>query len=273
MSVSWPQLLGALFDLVRRDVLRIESAKEEGPRLLRKPRFRLLRGARDPERPHERAVVDALFNGGAREERFHVAVRRLGARVGRVRREVQSELDAARLIDPERRGGARALSISGMVVMVVAVVAAVLFALAGMRLGVMAMFVPAALFLSGLSMVITGAAFSTLSRQGLRASRQWDGYRRHLKAEIKQGRVPADGDVIGRMLPHAAALGLLPAFGKALAKTDVRNLPPWLRTLDAAGGSGGLVAIIAATSHHGGAGASGGSGGGGVGAGGSSGAS
>jgi len=272
VSVSWPQLLGAVFDLVRRDVLRIESAKEEGPRLLRTPRFRLIRGPREPQLPHERAVVEALFKGGAREERFKVALQRLGARAGRVRRDVHAELDAARLIDPERRGGARALSISGIVVMIVAVVAAVLFAIAGTRLGAMAMFVPAALFLSGLSMVITGAAFSTLSRAGLRASRQWDAYRRHVKSEIKQGRVPADGEVIGRMLPHVAALGLLPAFGKALAKTDVRNLPPWLRTLDAAGGSGGLVAIIAATSHHGGAGAPGGAGGG-VGAGGSSSAS
>lgn len=273
VSVSWPQLLGAMFDLVRRDVLRIESAEETGPRLLRRPRFRLLRGPRDPHLSHERAVVDALFKGGAREERFHVALQRLGARAGRVRREVRSEMDAARLTDPERRGGARALTISGMVVMAVAIVATVLVALTGMRLGAMAMSVPLALFLSGLSMVITGAAFSTLSRQGLRASRQWEGYRRHLKAEIKQGRVPADGEGIGRMLPYAAALGLLPAFGKALAKTDVRNLPPWLRTLDSAGGSGGLVAVIAATSHYGGSGASGGSGGGGVGAGGSSGAS
>lgn len=272
VSVSWPQLLGAVFDLVRRDVLRIESAKEEGPRLLRKPRFRLVQGPREPHLPHERAVVEALFKGGAREERFDVALRRLGARAGRVRRAAHSELDAARLVDPERRGGARALSISGMVVMVVAIVATVLIALTGMRLGAMAMFVPLALFLSGLSMVITGAAFSTLSRAGLRASRQWDAYRRHVKAEIKQGRVPADGEVIGRMLPHAAALGLLPAFGKALAKADVRNLPPWLRTLDAAGGSRGLVAMIAATSHHGG-GAGAGAGGGGVGAGGSSGAS
>ncbi|HUF24116.1 MAG TPA: DUF2207 domain-containing protein [Vicinamibacterales bacterium] len=247
VSVSWPQLLGAVFDLVRRDVLRIEGAKDEGPRLLRKPRFRLMRGPGDVELPHERVVVDALFKGGASEERFHVALRRLGGRSGRVGREIRSELAAARLIDPDRRGGARALTVAGMVVMAVAMMGAVLVALAGMRLGVLAMSVPLALFLSGLGMVIIGAAFSTLSRQGVRVSRRWDAYRRHLKAEIKRGRVPADGEVIGRMLPHAAALGLLPAFGNALAKTDVRNLPPWLRTLDAAGGSGGLVAVIAAS--------------------------
>ncbi|HEX6324387.1 MAG TPA: DUF2207 domain-containing protein [Vicinamibacterales bacterium] len=273
VSVAWPQLLGAVFDLVRRDVLRVESVKDEGARLLRRPRFRLMRGPRDPQLPHERAVVDALFKGGAREERLDVALRRLGGRSGGVGRQIRSELAAAGLIDADRRGGARALTISGMVVMILAIGAAVLLAATGMRLGALAMSVPAALFLSGLAMVITGAAFSTLSRAGVRASRQWDAYRRHVKSEIKQGRVPADGEVIGRMLPHAAALGLLPAFGKALAKTDVRNLPPWLRTLDAAGGSGGLVAVIAATSHHGGAGASGGAGGGGVGAGGSSSAS
>lgn len=271
VSVAWPQLLGVVFDLARRGALRIEE--EKGGGFLGKRKFALHHDASAGVlAPHEQAVMDALFKAGAAGERFDRALKRLGTRSRNVSRAVQSELAAAGLIDTERKEGAKALSVSGVAVILLGLVLALVLAATGLRLGAASLAVPVAFAFAGLTMVMTGAGFSTLTRAGLAASRQWAEYRRHLKAEIKQGRVPLDGEAIGRMLPCAAALGLLAPFGKALQKIQVRDLPPWLRTLDAAGGSAAMAAVIAASSHAAPHGPAGGGSGGGVGAGGSSGA-
>lgn len=269
VSISWPQLFAVVFDLARRGVLQIDEPADGG--LLRKRRFRLARGGAEPTRPHEQAVLDALFKDGAREERFDRALRRLGTRAGKVKRAMQGELASAGLIDADRKEGGKALAISGGVLMAVALAAAFALAATGMRLGEASLFLPLGFFVAGLLMLIIGASFSTLTRSGLRSARQWDAYRRHLKGEIKQGRVPHEGEAIGRLLPYAAALGVLAPFGKALSKVEVRNLPQWLRTLDAAGNPGAaMIAIITAGSQSMSHGASGGAGGGGVGGGSSS---
>ena len=267
VNVGFAQLLAVVFDLARRGVLRIEEKEAGG--FLTRHKFTLRRESSGSVTPHEAAVLDALFKEGESEAQFDTALHRLGARATKVKRAVQQELQSERYIDSERKDGASAMAISGVVVIVLSVVFVVILAVLEMPFGPAALAVPGALMVAGLSMVITGASFSTLSAAGLRVAHQWGGYRRHLKSEFKQQRVPAEGEAIGRMLPYAAALGLLAPFGKALEKTDVRNLPAWLRTLDAAGGKAAMVAMIAsssrASSTHGG-----GAGTGGVGAGGSS---
>ena len=273
VSVSWPQLFAGVFELARRGVLRIEEEGEGG--LLRKRRFTLRRETGHahaaPLRPHEEAILDALFKKGESEDRFDRALQRLGGRAGHVKKAMALEMKAAGLIDEERREGARAFVISGPVVMALALLVAVVLAATGMRLGAFSLFVPGALLVAGFVLLLIGTTFSTLTKSGLRAAREWRAYGQHLKSEFTQGRVPHDGEAIGRMLPYAAALGVLKPFGKALEKIDVRNLPAWLRTVDAAGGSAAMVAIIASGSHsvsHGTGGGAGG--GGGVGGGGSS---
>lgn len=269
LSTGSPQLLAAVFDLARRGVVTIE---EQQGGFATGRRFLLTRGADGPLRPFERTALDALFKDGAREERFDRALRRIGGQARKVGAAIREELTAAGFVDTDRRDGARALTIGGVVVILFAVALIVVLAATGMRLGSAALAVPFAFVASGLTMVITGAGFSTLTPSGLRTARRWDAYREHLKTELKQGRAPADGDAIGRMLPYAASLGLLSRFGKALQNTDVRDVPAWLRTLDAAGGRSAMLAIIASGSRSVSSGAGGGAAGGGVGAGGSSGA-
>lgn len=270
VSVSWPQLLAIVFDLARRGAVQIEE--KDGRGVLSRRKFVVRRGTGVSMRPHERALIDALFKPGENEDRFDRALSRVGYKSGKIGKAIKSDLDAERFIDPDRREGANALTIGGVVVIVLAIALTVVLAATGMRLGPAALVIPGALAVAGLAMVLAAATFSTLTMAGLRAAGQWAAYRQHLKDAIKQRQVPADGEAIGRMLPYAAALGLLSNFGRALQKIDVRNVPAWLRSLDSAGGSAAMIAVITASSRSVSHGASGGGGGGGVGAGGSSGA-
>lgn len=280
VAVGGAQLLGAVFDLARRGAIGIEERAAGG--VFKKRTFVFTRGKEASLRPHERAVIEALFKEGQPEAPFGKALRQLSARARKIGKVLTGELDAAGFIDRERREAGRALAIAGVVVMVFAAILAIVAIATATALGETSILVPAAFGLSGLVMAITGSAFSSLSRSGASAGRRWQAYGKHLKSEAKSGRVPADGEQIGRTLPYAAALGMLSQFGKALEKTETRNVPSWLRTLDAAGsqggsgGNGAMIAMIAAASSSmphssGGTGAAGG-GGGGVG-GGSSGAS
>lgn len=269
VSTGSPQLLAAVFDLARRGVVTIE---EQHGGFASGRRFLLKRGDEAPLRPFERTVLDALFKDGARDERFDRALRRMGSHARKVGAAIRAELAADGFVDQDRQDGSRGLTIGGIVVILFAAALFVVLAAIGMRLGAAALAVPFAFAASGLAMVITAAAFSTLTPSGLRAARAWDAYRAHLKDELRQGRAPADGEAIGRMLPYAAALGLLSRFGKALEKTDVRDVPAWLRTLDAAGGRAAMIAIMTSGSRSVSSGGGGGGAGGGVGAGGSSGA-
>ena len=271
VNVALPQLLAALFDLARRGVIHIDEEQAGG--FLTRHRFTLRRGSADHLKPHETAVLDALFKPGVNETRFDRALQRMATRASRIKPAIQAELVQEHFIDADRKEGATALSVTGGIAMALGIVLTIVVAVAGMPFGGAALFVPGAIFVAGLVMLICGASFSTLSTAGLRAAKQWDAYRRHLKAEFKQKRVPSDGEAIGRMLPYASSLGLLQMFGKVLEKTDVRNLPAWLRTLDAAGTQSSKAAMIALITTSGRAasrGGAGGAGGGGVGAGGSS---
>ncbi|MEX2273356.1 MAG: DUF2207 domain-containing protein [Vicinamibacterales bacterium] len=266
VSVSGPQLLGAAFDLARRGSLKIEERPATG--FLKKRAFAFRRGHEQGLRPHERGVLDALFKGNEQEAPFHKALQRLAGRSGQIKTVLEGELAEAGFIDRDRKDAGRALIIAGVVVVVFAMLLAIVAMLSSLRLGETSIVIPVAFGLSGMTMVITGTAFSTLTRAGRSSARRWDAYRRYLRDQAKQGRVPVDGEEIGRMLPYAAALGVLARFGKALEKRQVENLPPWLRTLDAAGGSAAMVAMIAAGSSsvsHGGSGGGGGASGSGAG--------
>jgi hypothetical protein len=265
-GVAGAHVLAAAFELARRGVLKIEERPASGR--FGKPAFVFQRGSDASVRPHEQAVMAAIFKGSEREAPFTRGLRRaVGSRA--IGKAMKAELAAAGYIDKDRKEGGRALLISGLVVIGFSMALMIVAAGASRRLGEAALLVPLAFGLAGITLAITGASFSKLSASGAAAARRWSAYRLHLKNEMKQGRVPADGEAIGRMLPYAAALGLLAPFGKALEKTAVHNLPPWLRTLDAAGGHAAMIAMLTAgsSSTHGG---HGGGGAGGVGAGGSS---
>lgn len=273
VGVGGAQLLGAAFDLARRGVVTIQERAAGG--VFKKRSFVFQRGVETSLRPHERAVVDALFKDGQTEAPFTKALRHLAGRARKIGTVATVELEQAGFIDRDRREGGRALSIAGFVVMGASMILALVAIMTADTLGGASMLVPAAFGLSGLVMAITGANFSTLSRSGAASARRWNAYGKQIKDQAKQGHVPADGEAIGRMLPYAAALGVLSPFGKALEKTETRNVPPWLRTLDAAGGNASFIAMIAAASSsatHGSGAGTGAGGGGGVG-GGSSGAS
>jgi hypothetical protein len=241
MKMGGHQLLAAVFDLARRGALAVEQRPST---FLENHAFVFKQGSAPPVRPHERLVLEALFHHQKADVPFTRALQRLLARWRKVRAATEAELLEARLIDPDRREGAHALLVSGLVVMGFAGILGLVSVLTSLRLGTMSMLVPAAFGTSGLAMVVIGATFSTLSPSGLGAARRWDAYRRYLRVQTAQGRVPADGAELGRILPYAAALGMLAPLGRALKRRQSGDAPPWLHPLERSGGAAATAALI-----------------------------
>jgi hypothetical protein len=115
-------------------------------------------------------------------------------------------------------------------------------------------------------MMILGGSFSTLSARGWRAAARWKAYRRHLKAQAREGKLPSSASAVSQLLPYATALGVAPSWLKALKRTPGAAVPPWLATLGPSGTNAAFVALLASStssaSHGSGAGSSGVAGGG-----------
>ncbi|MDQ3068676.1 MAG: DUF2207 domain-containing protein [Acidobacteriota bacterium] len=245
VSASWPQMLGVLFDLAGKGVIRIEEEAGSG-----KKRGLLLRRGHDaPLTPHERFVRDVAFADGD-EPKFDKAMRSLGAKAGTFAKTVRADLARAGFLEADRQEGARALLISGTVVMLFAGALLVVAIATRMRLGEAALLIPLAFFLSGLAMVIAGASFSTLSRSGLATAARWEAYRQHLKAQAKAGHHPASAQEVNRVLPYVTSLGLLSAWRKSMKNAPDSAVPTWLHTISPADRNAAFVTMLAASSTH-----------------------
>jgi hypothetical protein len=247
-ATAGAQLLAVVFDLAGRGAIAIEEQPASGVR--RKTRFVVRRGHAVALAPHEQFVMDGLFknaNDGA-APRLDKAMRTLVTKVGPFGKAVKSELAGMGFIDHERADGAKGLMISGGVVMALALVIAMVLVVTNLRVGEASLLVPGAFFASGLTMLLVGAGFSTLTSRGAASAARWAAYRRHLKSQLRETRLPATEAETSRLLPFAASLGLGYAWQKALKKSPGAAVPAWLGTLHEGGGHAALIVLMSSTS-------------------------
>lgn len=257
ISTMGPQLLAVVFDLAARGAIAIEEQAAQG--VLRKTRFIVRRGSAVALAPHEQFVMDRLFKDSA-TPRLDKAMRALATKVGPFGKAVKAELAAMGFIDRERVDGAKALMIAGAVVMGLALAMGLGLVVTNLRVGNASLLVPAAFFASGLTMVLVGAGFSTLTSRGAASAARWRAYRTHLKSQLRDTRLPSTAAEAGRLLPFAAALGLGQAWQRALKKSPGAAVPAWLHTLNQGGGHAALIVLLSSTSSSTGGSVGGGSG-------------
>jgi len=257
--VGLPQLSATFFDLISRNVLRLEETSKAGTRD-RSRTFDVVLLNGDPATlrlaPHERVVVEAL---SPRMKHGRLALKDaqrwvLGA-YSRFNTAANEDLSAAGFVDAERRWAGRGMTMAGGIAMVLGVVGVVVFAMWLPMFGGAGMLVPGAVFLLGLGFIIAGAAFPTLSATGAAAGAQWAARKRELKAAAKADTMAS---LVNDWLPVAIGFGLGPQYSKSGA--DVA----WLHGIP--NPSGALAVIVATGGGSGGGGGSvsvGGAGGGG----------
>lgn len=264
VSVAGPQMQAVLFDLARRGVITIDE--REGTGLFKSRQFVVRRGRPATLLPHEQVVLDRLFAKHGSEPRLDKALRSVIAGARAFGKAVKAELRAYGLIDADRADATKALIIAGAVVMVFAIGIGMFLIATNLRLGEASLAIPGALFLAGLTLVIVGASYSTLTTRGYAASTRWHAYRRYLKEQARARRLPPNADQMSVLLPFAAAFGLGPSWQRAMKSMPDTAMPAWLGTLSPSGRQAAFVAMMASTSasthSHGGSGAGGAAGGG-----------
>jgi uncharacterized membrane protein YgcG len=266
VAAGGPQMQAVLFDLARRGVISIDE--QQGTGLFKSRQFVVRRGRDTALLPHEQVVRDRLFAKHGNTPRLDKALRSVIAGAREFGKAVKAELKAAGFIDADRIDATRAMLIAGAVVMVFAGSIAFVLAATHLRLGAASLAIPIALFLSGLTMVLVGATYSTLSTRGHVAATRWKAYRRYLKEQARSRQLPANADQMSMLLPFAAAFGLGPWWQRAMKHMPDTAVPVWLGTLSPSGRQAVFVAMMASSSSstghgHGGAGGGGGAAGGG----------
>jgi uncharacterized protein (TIGR04222 family) len=271
--------LGTLFDLAGRGILEIHE--ERGWLGTRK--YTLHRaGSVTGLRPHEQALLDALFAGG----KDSIDLTQVGTRLARRRSEftkaLEEELSVRGWVDPERQRQRRwLLGLWGLA----AVVSVGVLLIGGLWLGSIlgagpgAVGAPAVLTgIGGGLLVVTilglgyAAGFSTQTAAGVEQAARWKAFKAYLEG-VAKGREPAiRPDFFERYLPYAATFGLGTRWAKFFQKLGGVGLPAWFHAVEGSQADFGAIVPAISSAHSsasggGGAGAAGASGGGASGAG------
>lgn len=265
--------LATLFDLAQRGVLEIVV----GQGMLRSKKFELayIPGG-EILRPHEQALVDALFTDkhGTRES---ISFNELGSRLSSNHKAINAPLDALMASygwkDPEReRQRNRLIGVSVMALLLGPLVAVAAVLPLPTLIRAVLVGTGAAMFVLGFVGTLSGAMFSTLTASGMQQASAWQSFERYLK-DVSRGREPAiRPDAFSLYLPYAAGFGLASGWARFFENQPNVPVPPWLNSLEQAGVrfsdvSAAIIASQAATSSSASGGAAGASGGGSSGAG------
>jgi hypothetical protein len=275
---SSSHLMGALVDLARKGIVRIEERPPGrwGSRkfvVLRKT-ARNLREAPAPLAPHEQAALQGIFTGKGRTEGEveMAAVRaRLTSGAPAITAAVRQELRDAGLIDPDRLRARRRM-MSAAVLVLSAGVAALLFAIPFTNpYGGWPALPALGLGVASLVGFAFAAAIQAQTDEGRRRGERWRRYASHLKrASAKGETAPVSADE----LPYAVAFDVASAYAKALTHRGAQ-VPAWFHAASLAPDQqhAAFVSLMAAGAVSGTGGGTGGAGGGGAAGGGSSSAS
>lgn len=273
-------VIGMLFDLARRGVLRIE----EGQRKWGSRTFSVVRvspGAR--LLPHEHEFVQALFHDAVDER---VDLKQVGqlAADSRISASLDAELADAGWLDPERKERrSRMIIYCALATVLGTSIMVVGFLLSGFSSNAaITALIPAAVMIgfgaaldaSALFGLIVAGQASSLTIEGARLNAAWKSFSVHLYNITRGKELLVTPDLFDRYLPYAAAFGMATSWGKYFQKLGGVSVPDWFQGIQGSFDDGGIAAMIAAisaadssASSAGDAGAAGASGGGASGAG------
>jgi hypothetical protein len=245
--------MAALVSLAERGELRID---EQG-RLLGQRQFTITRaGARRPMSPYEEKLLEIIFDGEDGTVSLGKARNRLMRQFRKFKTALEPVMQAAGLLDEDRRAVRRRFAQIATACLISAGVTAFALALMVERFGPWSMLIPAALAVVGVSALICFAAHTPLSNEGIQRARGWRGFRRHLR-DIARDREPAPSDAVARqMLPYAIALGLAHSWASYLKKHR-SAAPDWFRAVAATDGDSAVAfsTFVASGGAHAGGGA------------------
>jgi uncharacterized protein (TIGR04222 family) len=245
--------MAALFALADRGEIEIQE-KPRG-RLSHRD-FQLTRRAPHTTiAPYERSVMDLAF-GGTSAPGETVSLSKARSRIGRGFRKfstaVEQALSLAGLLDPARSALRTRYQVTGVVMLVLAILAVFPALPVIDDRGPWALLIAAALLIVAIAAIIFSVTITPLSNEGFRRAHQWRAYRDYL-SRVARGREPATGVTLPNVLPIAIALGLAGTWARFL-KTQRLPAPAWFHALPSSGDNAAFVAFIT----HGGASAQGG---------------
>jgi hypothetical protein len=254
--------MAVLVSLAERGELRIE----EQTRVLGQRQFTI---ARTPTRrqlsPYEETLVAIIFGTNDSTVSLGKARNRLIHQFRKFKTALEPVMQAAGLLDQDRRAVRRRFAQIAAACLISAGVVAFALALMVERFGPWPMLIPAALSVVGVSALICFAAHTPLSNEGIQRAREWRGFRQHLR-DIARDREPSPSDAVTRqLLAYAIALGLAHSWSSYLKKHR-SAAPDWFRAIAATGGDSAVAFssfVASGGAHaggHGGAGAAAGGG-------------
>jgi len=260
--------IAALVSLAERGELRIE----EHGRRLGQHQFAITRTrTRRALSPYEEMLLEIIFGANDGTVSLGKARNRVMRQFRKFKMALEPAMQAAGLLNQDRRAIRRRFAQIAAACLILAGISAVALAFVVDRFGPWPMLVPAALGIVGASALISFAAHTPLSNEGIQRAREWRGFRRHLR-DIARDREPSPSDAVTRqMLPYAIALGLAHSWASYLKKHR-SAVPDWFRAAAAAGGDSAVAfsSFVASGAAHPGGGHGGGGGAAGGGASGAS---
>ncbi len=254
--------MAVLVSLAERGELRIEEQK----RVLGQRQFTIARtGSSRQLSPYEETLVAIIFGPSDSTVSLGKARNRLTRQFKKFKTALEPIMQAAGLLDQDRRAVRRRFAQIAAACLISAGVIAFALALMVERTGPWPMLIPAALGVVGVSALICFAAHTPLSNVGIQRAREWRGFRQHLR-DIARDREPSPSDAVTRqMLAYAIALGLAHSWSSYLKKHR-SAAPDWFRAIAATGGDSAVAFssfVASGGAHaggHGGAGATAGGG-------------
>lgn len=236
-SPSLEHAMAAFVSLAERGELRIE---EQG-RLLGQRQFAITRtGTRRPLSPYEDKLLEIVFDANDGTVSLGKARNRLMRQFRKFKTALEPAMQAAGLLDEDRRAVRRRFAQIATACLIAAGVVAFTLAFMVERFGPWPMLIPAALAVVGVSALICFAAHTPLSNEGIQRARAWRGFRQHLR-DVARDREPSPSDTVTRqMLPYAIALGLAHAWASYLKKHRPAA-PDWFRAIAATGGDSAVA--------------------------------
>ncbi len=247
--------MAVLVSLAERGELRIEEQR----RVLGQRHFTITRTrSRRQLSPYEETLLEIMFGNDSMVS-LAKARNRLTRQFRRFKTALEPEMQAAGLLDQDRRAVRRRFAQIATACLISAGVVAFALALMAERIGPWPMLIPAALGVVGVSGLICFAAHTPLSNEGLQRAREWRAFRHHLR-DIARDREPSPSDAVTRqMLAYAIALGLAHSWSSYLKKHR-SAAPDWFRAIAATGGDCAVAfsSFVAAGGAHAGGGTHGG---------------
>jgi protein-S-isoprenylcysteine O-methyltransferase Ste14 len=223
--------MAALVSLAERGELRIDEQR----RLLGQRQFTITRAKRDRSMaPYEEKLIEIIFDGHGGTVALGKARNRLMRQFRKFKTALEPAMQAAGLLDEDRRAVRRRFAQIAIACLISAGVAAFTLALMVERFGPLPMLIPAALAVVGAATLICFAAHTPLSNEGIQRARGWRGFRGHLR-DIARDREPSPSDPVTRqMLSYAIALGLAHSWASYLKKHR-SAAPDWFHAVAATG--------------------------------------